>query len=111
MKPTQFHFEGLPFALDDLRHAVVWGMSRIDFRIDIALDYPHVPEVIEVRSSAADLPRWCIWQDYTGRLRIDDWGSERFDLPSGTLTDALAFIGARMGGGPSCGNRRRRGPE
>jgi hypothetical protein len=101
MKPTQFQFEGIPFALDDLRQAVVWGMSRMDFRIDIALDYPHVPEVIEVRASGADRPGWCIWHDYTGQLRVDDWVGEKFALPYGTLEDALAFIGGRMRGGPS----------
>jgi hypothetical protein len=35
MKPTQFNFEGLPFALDDLRHTVLWGMSRVDFHVVI----------------------------------------------------------------------------
>jgi hypothetical protein len=111
MRPTQFHCEGLPFALDDLRHAVVWGMSRMDFRVDLALHYPHVPEVIEVRAGRADMPGWCIWRDDTGQIFVDDWESEKFALPYRTLTDALAFIGCRMRGGPPGGDRRRPRPD
>ena len=89
-------FEGLSFALPDLHAAMMWAAAHPNALLLVALDYPHIPEVIQVWPARSALPHWLIWRDCTGRLHVDDWFSGSFDLPCLTVRQALSFIGSKL---------------
>ena len=97
MKSTPSHpepTEGLYFALGDLQAALAWAADLPGVRLLIMTDHAEVPEAIEIYPPGASVPHWCIWRDYSGRLRVDNWSKPDFDLPYQTLAQALSFIGS-----------------
>lgn len=99
MDPTPFRSappEGLPFDLRDLRAAMSWAADRPGVLLSVTTDHPQVPEAIEIYPPGSSSPRWCIWRDYEGHLRVDDWAGYKFDLPYPTLLKALGFISSSL---------------
>jgi hypothetical protein len=96
--------EGLFFALADLQAAMAWAESLPGLRLFVATDHYQAPEAIEIYPSGSAKPRWIIWRDHRGDLRVDDWQKFAFDLPYSTVTTALRFIGAILANTPSQGS-------
>jgi hypothetical protein len=84
--------EGLFFTLEDLQTAMAWAFVRPELRLVVATYHRDAPEVIEVYSPGAALPRWFVWRDRAGCLRVDDRFKSEFDMPYLTLRRALRFI-------------------
>src|SRR5258708_1980995 len=91
--PSDFDpFEGLFFTLKDLQIAIAWAFVRPELHLVVATDHRDAPEVIEVYLPGAASPRWFVWRDRAGCLRVDDRLKSQFGMPYLTLMGALRFI-------------------
>jgi hypothetical protein len=97
MKPARLDpalLEGGSFTLRDLRVALSWAESNPNMRLQIMLDHPDIGEVIEICPPSSAMPRWLIWNTFSGDLRVIDLVTLNFALPYLTVDTALRFIGS-----------------
>jgi hypothetical protein len=87
--------DGLPFALSDLQAAMAWAAAHPSVRLRVATNYLKAPEIIQIYSSDAVLPRWVLWRDHTGRLHVEDRGAPEINLHL-PLIAALRLIEASL---------------
>ena len=93
-RPLSEPREGLAFEVEDLGVAVAWAEGRPGVTLHIKLDCLCISEAIEICPPGTSSPRWFLWRTHDGRLRVDDWGQQKFGLPYTTVEKALRFIGS-----------------
>jgi hypothetical protein len=86
--------DGVPFAPQDLRSAVLWAKSQPSARLRLTVD--GISGIIEIYPHGSSHPRWCLWQTNDGRLQFDDLATSQFGLPYPTVDMALRFIALNL---------------
>jgi hypothetical protein len=86
--------DGVPFAPQDLRSAILWAKTQPSARLRLTAD--GVSGIIEVYPLGSPHPRWCLWQSHDGRLQFDDLATNEFAMPYPTLDMALRFIALNL---------------